>query len=206
MRRVLGDARGQSRLGRAARGAVLASPLVTVLILLSSAPATVWPKEDPMTQHTSHRYQEQSFDNLRGLDGISDAQVAEHLALYAGYVKQVNALNEQLAELRSHGRASGRDAEFAELTRRLGFEYDGMILHEYYFSNLRAGAEPRPATNSEVAQALTQSFGSVEQWRNDFHAVGGMRGIGWVLLCQDPVTHLLTNHWITLHQDGVPAG
>ena len=46
----------------------------------------------------------------------------------------------------------------------------------------------------------------MEQWRLDFHAIGGMRGIGWVLLCQDPITHRLSNHWVTLHQDGVPAG
>jgi hypothetical protein len=29
-------------------------------------------------------YQEQAFDHLKNLDGISDAQVAEHLQLYAG--------------------------------------------------------------------------------------------------------------------------
>ena len=33
-----------------------------------------------------------------------------------------------------------------------------------------------------------------------------MRGVGWVILFQDPATDRLTNHWITLHQDGVPAG
>jgi superoxide dismutase, Fe-Mn family len=151
-------------------------------------------------------YTEQKFDQLKGLDGISDDQIKEHLTLYGGYVKQVNALNEELAELRGHGRASGKDHEFAELVRRLGFEYNGMILHEYYFSNLRPGAEPRPAPTSKIADGLAESFGSVEQWRVDFHAIGGMRGIGWVLLCQDPVTSRLSNHWVTLHQDGVPAG
>jgi len=29
-------------------------------------------------------YKEQSFDTLRGLDGISDEQIAEHLKLYSG--------------------------------------------------------------------------------------------------------------------------
>src|SRR5205085_9086237 len=87
-------------------------------------------------------YKEQKFD-LHGLDGISDKQLEEHFALYAGYVKQVNALNEELAKLRGEGKASGKNPEFAELTRRLGFEYDGMILHEYYFSNLRKAAEPQ---------------------------------------------------------------
>ena len=151
-------------------------------------------------------YSEQPFDRLSGLEGISDEQIREHLALYAGYVRQVNLLNEELTQLRTRGRASGRDLEFAELTRRLGFEYNGMILHEYYFSNLRSGAQPRPGATSAVAQALGAAFGSVEDWRKDFQAIGGMRGAGWVLLCEDPMTRRLTNHWVSLHQDGVPAG
>jgi Fe-Mn family superoxide dismutase len=151
-------------------------------------------------------YVEQRFDGLRGLDGISDDQIGEHLSLYAGYVRQVNALNAELAGLRDHGRASGRDTEFAELTRRTGFEYNGMILHEYYFSNLSAGARPKPEPASPIARALAEWFGSVEQWRTDFQAIGGMRGVGWVMLCQDPMTRRLTNHWVSLHQNGVPAG
>jgi superoxide dismutase, Fe-Mn family len=83
---------------------------------------------------------------------------------------------------------------------------DEQILHEYYFSSLRAGAQPRPGSTSAVAQALGASFGSVEDWRKDFQAIGGMRGVGWVLLCEDPMTRRLTNQWISLHQDGVPAG
>src|SRR4030095_10580524 len=151
-------------------------------------------------------YVEQRFDGVRGLDGISDDQIGEDLLLYAGYVRQVNALNAELAGLREHGRASGRDAEFAELTRRMGFEYNGMILHEYYFSNLVSGARPKPDPASPIARALAESFGSVEQWRTDFQAIGGPRGVGWVLLCQDPMNRRLTNHWVSLHQNGVPAG
>jgi Fe-Mn family superoxide dismutase len=150
-------------------------------------------------------YKEQVFDHLKGLDGISDKQIAEHLELYAGYVKQVNTLNEMLTEFRGHGKASGKSPEFAEVTRRLGFEYNGMILHEYYFSNLKKAADPAPGSGSALAQALTGSFGSVELWRADFHGVGEMRGVGWVILAEDPVTTRLTNHWITLHQDGFPA-
>jgi Fe-Mn family superoxide dismutase len=151
-------------------------------------------------------YKEQKFDHLKGLDGISDKQVEEHLALYAGYVKQVNALNEELAKLRDEGKASGKNPEFAELTRRLGFEYGGMILHEYYFSNLRPAAAPPPASGSALGTALTEFFGSVDQWKADFQAIGDMRGIGWVILFEDPTTDRLSNYWVTLHQEGVPAG
>ena len=150
-------------------------------------------------------YKEQKFD-LKGLDGISDKQVEEHLALYAGYVKQVNMLNEELAKLRSEGKALGKNPEFAEINRRLGFEYGGMILHEYYFSNLRKAADPKPAPSSALATALNEAFGSVDQWRADFQAIGDMRGIGWVILFEDPVTDQLSNHWVTLHQEGIPAG
>src|SRR5437867_9386548 len=118
-------------------------------------------------------YKEQKFD-LHGLEGISDKQLEEHFALYAAYVKQVNALNEELAKLRGEGKASGKNPEFAEVTRRLGFEYGGMILHEYYFSNLRRAAEPKPAANSPLATALGDAFGSVDQWRADFQAIGDM--------------------------------
>ena len=32
-----------------------------------------------------------------------------------------------------------------------------------------------------------------------------MRGVGWVILFQDPITDRLTNHWVSLHKDGIPA-
>jgi Fe-Mn family superoxide dismutase len=151
-------------------------------------------------------YKPQSFDQLTGLDGISDGQVKEHLELYQGYVKQVNVLNEKLTELLGKGKPSGTDPYFAELTRHLGFEYNGMILHEYYFSNLKRAADPSPAKASGLAQALGESFGSLDTWKADFQAIGGMRGIGWAVLFQDPATSRLTNQWINLHQDGIPAG
>lgn len=154
----------------------------------------------------SKTYKVQSFDHLVGLDGISDAQIAEHLTLYEGYVKQVNTLNEQIAEMLGRGKASGTNPEFAEITRRLGFEYNGMILHEYYFENLRRAAEPRPSAGSALAQALEQSFGAIEPWQTDFQAIGEMRGVGWEILFEDPVTDRLSNHWITLRQEGIPAG
>jgi superoxide dismutase, Fe-Mn family len=159
-----------------------------------------------MNPFKATQYQEQRFPHLKHLDGLSDDQIAEHLTLYAGYVKQVNTLNLELSALRAQNRASGRDTQFAELTRRLGFEYNGMILHEYYFSNLSPAADSRPSATSGIAQALATSFGSTEQWRTDFHAIGAMRGVGWVILCQDPATDRLTNQWVTLHHVGVPAG
>src|SRR5205823_4521539 len=99
-----------------------------------------------------------------------------------------------------------RNQRFRMLTRRLGFEYNGMILHEYYFENLRRAADPKPPASSGLAQAIGSSFDSIDQWLTDFHAIGEMRGVGWVILFEDPMTDRLSNHWITLHQEGIPAG
>ncbi|MFQ5903843.1 MAG: superoxide dismutase, partial [Candidatus Binatia bacterium] len=53
---------------------------------------------------------------------------------------------------------------------------------------------------------MAQSFGSYEAWEKDFRATGGMRGIGWVVLYQDPIGNRLMNFWINEHDIGHPAG
>ena len=150
-------------------------------------------------------YQAQSFDHLRSLAGMSDGQIAEHLELYAGYVKQVNELTKELAEMHKEKKVSGKDFGLAEATRRLAYEYDGMVLHEHYFSNLKPGGAPRPTERQPCGRALVQAYGSIERWQENFKTLGGMRGVGWVILFQDPQNGSLTNYWVSLHQDGIPA-
>lgn len=158
-----------------------------------------------MSKDARATYTAKSFDHLRGLAGISDAQITEHLDLYAGYVKQVNSLVQELAQMGADRTESGKDFSLAEGTRRLAYEYDGMVLHELYFSNLKPGGEARPSERQAVGRALAETYGSVDHWQANFQAIGGMRGIGWVILYQDPVNGRLVNQWISLHQDGIPA-
>ncbi len=152
------------------------------------------------------RYAPRDFSRVRGLAGISDGQIAEHLKLYEGYVKRTNGLTERLYAMCGEGKASGADPVYAELTRRLGFEYDGMILHEHYFGALKGGAPAEPPAGSKLRRALEASFGKYETWLSDLRAVATMPVVGWAVLYQDPASGWLSNHWITLHQDGNPAG
>jgi superoxide dismutase, Fe-Mn family len=140
---------------------------------------------------------------LVGLKGLSEKQIDVHLKLYAGYVTNVNTLNDKLAAMSRDGKIG--TPEWAEVTRRLGFEYDGMVLHEYYFGNLKAGGSELQAT-SPVGAAIAESFGSIEAWMADFRGIAMMRGVGWAVLFQDPVTGWLSNHWLSLHQEGAPVG
>ncbi len=152
------------------------------------------------------KYSPRDFSKVKGLTGLSDAQIAEHLKLYEGYVKRTNALTEKLQGMCNDGKASGADPVFAELTRRLGFEYNGMVLHEYYFGNLRPGAQAEPPSGGKLRKAMETSFGKYETWLADFRSIATMPGVGWAMLLQDPSTGWLSNQWITLHQDGAPAG
>jgi len=151
------------------------------------------------------RYEPKQFPRLKGLSGISDTLLQDHFKLYAGYVKNTNELNAQLEALLKEGKAKGTNPAFAEMTRRLGFEYGGMVLHEHYFVNLSPGPDPLNKSGP-LAEALNQSFGGFEAWLDDFKAIAGMRGVGWAIAYQNPETRQISNHWITLHEDGHPPG
>jgi Fe-Mn family superoxide dismutase len=126
-----------------------------------------------------------------------------HFKLYAGYVKNTNDLNEKIIELTEAGKSGS--LEYAELKRRYGFEYNGMRLHEYYFGNLKPGGSELKES-SAIGKLITETYSSIDVWKNDFFKVGAMRGVGWAVLFQDPFTKTLSNHWITLHEEGNIAG
>jgi superoxide dismutase, Fe-Mn family len=153
---------------------------------------------------TPRAYKPRQF-NLSGLKGISDKTLEMHFDLYEGYVKNTNLLTEQLIELFRQGKALGTNPAYAEITRRLGFEYSGMVLHEYYFENMKKDGAGLPSASSKAAAAINKTFGSLENWAADFKAVGDLRGVGWAILYMDPATGRVTNQWVTLHQDGVPV-
>lgn len=144
---------------------------------------------------------------LSGLNGISDKTLAMHFKLYEGYVQETNRLNEQLqifVEKREVDHE--RIPAYSEMKRRLGFEYNGMVLHEYYFENLKKGADINPEENSAFYRLASESFNGFEVWKEDFVGVGKMRGVGWAICYQDPVSKRLSNHWVTLHETGNIAG
>jgi len=145
--------------------------------------------------------------NLHGLEGISDRTLDMHFKLYEGYVKETNRLNENIAEFLKDGQIDQEEMPaYSELTRRLGFEYNGMMLHEYYFDNLTKNRRSEPTSTSAFRKAADESFGSYATWKADFVGVGKMRGVGWAICYQDPANQRLSNHWVTLHQIGNVAG
>src|SRR3954467_2799012 len=144
--------------------------------------------------------------NLSGLNGISDRTLEMHFKLYEGYVKETNNLTEKISEFLADGKVDQEEMPaYSELTRRLGFEYNGMILHEYYFGNMLQAGIGEPEKGSFFFKAAARSFGRSDAWRTDFVGIGTMRGVGWAICHQNPTKSQLSNHSISLHQIAILA-
>lgn len=137
-------------------------------------------------------FAEQKF-NIGEIEGISKKTIEEHLKLYAGYVKNTNAILEKIEEYRKD--AEKNSLAISELQRRFSFEFDGMRNHEYYFEQLEGG---RKSGNMEGAmyKQVEKDFGSVEKWLEEFKSLCLTRGIGWAILYYDKKTDRLLNAWI----------
>jgi Fe-Mn family superoxide dismutase len=147
-------------------------------------------------------YAPKEYAGLMGTPGFSDALLKNHFTLYQGYVSNTNKELEILEQLLKEGRAGS--PEYAEMKRRLGWEFNGMRLHEYYFDNL-GGTAPL-AADGRLGKKLVESFDSFDAWEKDFRTTGAMRGIGWTVLYLDPANDKLINFWINEHDEGHPAG
>lgn len=148
-------------------------------------------------------YSEQQF-NLPAMQGLSEKQIAEHLKLYAGYVKNTNELLEKLHK----GETEGWDAyTLNELRRRIGFEWNGMRLHELYFGALGGSHSTSSGqAGSTPSDTLKAKLGDFDGWLKRFKAAGAARGIGWMLLVHDKQSGMLENIWVNDHDVGHLAG
>ena len=147
-------------------------------------------------------YSAKDYRSLIGMGGFSETLLNNHFTLYQGYVTNTNRLLDSLAAMLREGKVA--TPEYAELKRRLGFEFNGMRLHEYYFENL--GGKGGLDKSGKLGKKLAEDFGSYQDWESDFRATATMRGIGWAILYQDNLSGRIWNQWINEHETGHPAG
>jgi superoxide dismutase, Fe-Mn family len=148
-------------------------------------------------------YQAKTFA-LPALTGISQKQVEVHLALYQGYVKHANLIKDKIRALKEAD-AEGNAYIIAELRRRFAFEFDGMRMHELYFTQFEGGPKT-PNTNSSLATAATKKYGSWDGFMAHVREVAGSRGIGWVSVYHDPVHDELHTVYVGDHELGQLSG
>lgn len=141
---------------------------------------------------------------LPELKGLSKKQIEVHLALYEGYVKHVNLILDTIKRLRSED-AEANAFVMNELRRRLGFEFDGMRMHEYYFEQFE-GSAASIENGSPLATAAGDKYGSWDGYLAHLKEVAGTRGIGWVVTYYDPHIRSLHTAFVNDHELGQLAG
>lgn len=130
------------------------------------------------------------------MEGISANLINQHFDLYKGYVNNANALLKEIAS----GSLSG--AALVDRRRRLGFEIDGVIMHELFFENLTPA---NTKAEGAVEAFFNKYYGSFDKFMKAIEEVGATRGVGWVAVMYDAATDLLTTTWVEEHHLGVLA-
>ena len=144
-------------------------------------------------------YEAKDYSSLLNLKSLSKDLLEAHFALYQGYVKNSNLVIEE-----SKSKPLDQPVN-AELKRRLGWEFNGMRLHELFFENLKPEADSIE-NHPDIFNKINLDFGSFENWQNEFRAMCLMRGIGWVVLYHDRWEDKLLNVWINEHDSGHLSG
>ncbi|MDQ7055519.1 MAG: superoxide dismutase [Persephonella sp.] len=134
-----------------------------------------------------------------GLVGISDEQIEVHFeAHYKGYVAKYNEIQEKLADINfaDRSKANQNYSEYRALKVEESFNYMGVVLHELYFEHLTAGGRGKPS--EELERAIKESFGSVENCKNEIKATG-IACRGWSLLSYDLYNKKLVVNGLDAH-------
>jgi superoxide dismutase, Fe-Mn family len=134
--------------------------------------------------------------------GMSERLIVSHYENnYCGAVKRLNLIEERLAEL-DYANASG--FMINGLKREELIAMNSMILHELFFDGLGDQSEP----GLPLTSAIVRDFGSYEQWRSEFTAMGKALGggSGWVLLSWSPRDRKLVNQWASDHCHSLAGG
>lgn len=127
-------------------------------------------------------YKAKDFSYLFGkVKFLNEDAIKLHLKLYEGYVKNTNTLQDLLTEMEKNKEQA--TITYGALKRRVGWEFNGMRLHELYFENI--GAQEPISRKMQVYKAIEYSFGSYENFIKSFKASALIRGIGWVVLYKD---------------------
>lgn len=135
---------------------------------------------------------------LPEVPGISKKQFDLHIKLYEGYVAHVNKLMEQMNTMAESGDTFSYS--ISELRRRLGFEFNGMRLHELYFGALEGGSKTLLG-DTKLYEALASQYGSFSAWLEIYTKLSA-RGPGWAILNYDPEGEHFFHTWVAEHEIG----
>lgn len=155
--------------------------------------------------HADTQVVPQNYDYLIGkVQGLSESQLKQHFALYEGYVKKINAIQEQLQKmaLEDLKKMNATYSPFRELHVEQTYALNGVTLHEKYFESLN-GLNTYPS--NWLTSLFTKEFGSWDLYLNHAKSVAkSMRG--WAVTAFNFRDGRFHNYGLDMHNQLVPMG
>ncbi len=148
-------------------------------------------------------YQSKPLPFTKELVGISKKTMEiHHDKLYQGYVVKMQEIAKGLSAFAKGEKEVTGNQTYSELRAlRNGetFANNGVYLHEYYFNGL--GGDTTTVPENALTKALTEKFGSIDQFIKYFSA-SGMAMRGWVVLAWDIQLEHLKVYGCDAHNQG----
>lgn len=137
---------------------------------------------------------------LGNLEGFGDELLKQHFELYNGYVKSVNEINKKIADL-TEKKGNPSYSEYRSLLSFKAFPQNGVVLHEFYFSNL---SSKKTLPSDKLMKLINHEFNSFDEYINDLKEAAKSARSGWVILGYDERQIKLQHSVIDLHDEHVP--
>ncbi len=117
---------------------------------------------------------------------MSEEQLrVHHDKHHATYVKNANAIFENLAK----SRKEGTDLDTKSVLKSLAFNASGHILHSLFWPNMAAAGNGGGKPGGALGDLLEKEFGGFDRFKKEFtHAAVSAEGSGWAALTIDSLT------------------
>lgn len=137
---------------------------------------------------------------LGNLVGFGDELLKQHFELYNGYVKSVNEINTKIAQL-TQKKGNPSYSEYRSLLSFKAFPQNGVVLHEFYFSNL---SSKKTQPSEKLLHFINHEFNSFDEYINDLKEAAKSARSGWIILGYDERQIKIQHSVIDLHDEHVP--
>lgn len=126
-----------------------------------------------------------------------------HEKLYKSYVDSFNKISAKLDTVPKADADNNNDSEFRRLKLDECHNFNGVKLHELYFTNI-GDVNSEIRADSIPFMRLSRDWGTFDQWQLDFRACGMSAREGWTVCYFDPFKQQYLNTFIEGHVLNIP--
>ncbi len=181
--------------------------ILTTAAVLSTSGANAQDKKDSSSgvptgslKPPVQKYLVKKYDHLLGgaLKGLSDNQLKAHFGLYEKYVNNINDIE---TKIKDYNLKSPDTLTYRGLHVEQTFNFNGVLLHEFYFGNLGpSNKEPKAL----LKKMIERDFGNLQNFIEHLKTVGKVMR-GWAVAGLNYRTGRLSVYGLDQHNQLTPS-